>query len=61
MVFFFGHGAPPAQVDYSSALGKPATHIHEVVTGATLEPSGSRFRRRAEIPAQAACVYPIDF
>jgi hypothetical protein len=38
-------------VDHSSALEKPATHIREVVTGATLEPSGSRFRLRAEIPA----------
>jgi beta-galactosidase len=51
MVFLFNHGAQPAQVDYSSALEKPATHIREVVTGATLEPSGSRFRLRAEIPA----------
>jgi beta-galactosidase len=61
VVFFLNHGAQPAQVDYSSALEKPARHIREVVTGATLEPSGSRFRLRAEIPAQAVRVYRIDF
>lgn len=60
-VFFFNHTAATAPLDFSRTLEKPATRIHEIMTGQELAHAGTNLNLKADIPAQSVRVYRIDF
>jgi beta-galactosidase len=60
-VFFFNHGENPAAVEFSRALEKPASAIHEILTSQPLQATGANLHLKAEVPAQSVRIYRIDY
>ena len=61
VVFLFNHGEKPGKVEFWRTLEKPATAIHEIVTGKTEHPTGSRLAIKIEVPPQSVRIYRIDY
>ncbi len=61
LVFFFNHGDKAAAVEFVRELEKPATGIHEIVTGQQITPSGMRLDLKADVPAESVRIFRIDF
>jgi beta-galactosidase len=61
LVFVFNHGPQPARVDYSLPLVRSPRGISEIVTGVPVASGGPVFRLAADIPAESARVYRIEF
>jgi beta-galactosidase len=60
-VFFFNHANRPASVEFVRSLEKPASSIREMVTGQEIASTGSKLDLKAQVPAQTARIYRIDF
>lgn len=61
LVFFFNHTDKPVSVDFSRTIEKPASRIHEIMTGQELVHAGTSLNLKADIPSQNVRVYRIDF
>lgn len=66
LVLLFNHGSQAARVELDLSLARPPKVIRDVVTGTTVAPGGAGltgafFRLDAEIPAERARVYRIDY
>jgi beta-galactosidase len=60
-VFLFNHADKPANVEFEETVGKSAVNVREIISGDILKVEGKRFAVTAEVPAQAARIYRIDF
>jgi hypothetical protein len=60
-VFFFNHGDKPASVEFSRALERSASSIHEVMTGEKVAGAGTQLNLKADVPANSVRIYRIDF
>ena len=61
VVVLINHGPKAARVDYACPLGRPASSIREVVTGATIVPTGATLTVTQKIPGESVRVYRIDY
>jgi beta-galactosidase len=61
LVFLFNHGEEAAQVEFTRTLEKPASAIHEIVTGQAQQPALSTFTVRTELLPQSVKIYRIDY
>jgi beta-galactosidase len=66
LVLLFNHGSPAARVELDLPLDRAPRAIREIVTGTPIVPgqagpTGASFRLAAEIPAERARVYRIDY
>jgi beta-galactosidase GanA len=60
LFFFFNHADKAADVEFSENLARPASAVHEIVTGTNEKPNGTRFTVNTQVPAQAVRIYRID-
>ena len=60
-VFLFNHGEEAAQVEFTRTLEKPASAIHEIVTGQAQQSTLSTFTVRTELLPQSVKIYRIDY
>ena len=61
LVFFFNHADTPANVAFTLRLEKPASRIHEIVSGESAGSTASNLRIETVVPAQGVRIYRIDY
>jgi beta-galactosidase len=60
-LFLLNHGSAPAQVELKRSLEKAPRRITELITGASLGPSGAAFEWKSELPPQSVRVFRLDY
>jgi len=61
MLFLLNWGASASKVELDVRLDKPARQVREIISGQSVPGGSSTLQIRAEVPAQAARVYRVDY
>jgi len=61
LVFVLNHGKTDSQVEFTTALAKPARRVVELTQNDNLQPQGAQFQLNITVPAESVRVYRVDY